>query len=103
MAKTEHFEYNPYCYKPTISHIPDYIDKRVMDIIAHVVGFDYEEEKEYLTSEATWKDIGADSLDVVEVAMETEKEFGIILPDDKIEMCYTIGDFIELVRKIENE
>jgi acyl carrier protein len=34
--------------------------------------------------------------------METEKEFGITLPDDKIEMCYTIGDFIELVRKFEN-
>lgn len=95
MAKTGHFEYNPYCYKPAIS-------EKVMDIIARVVGYDYEEEKEYLTSEATWEDIGADSLDVVEVAMETEKEFGIYIPDDKIERCYTIGDFIELVRKVEN-
>jgi len=89
------FEYNPCCYKPTIS-------EKVMDIIARVVGYDYEEEKKYLTSEAAWKDIGADSLDVIEVVMETEKEFGITLPDDKIEMCYTIGDFIELVRKFEN-
>jgi acyl carrier protein len=73
-----------------------------MNIIARVVGYDYEEEKEYLTSETTCEDIGADSLDVVEVVMETDKEFGIALPDDKIEMCYTIGDFIELVRKFEN-
>ena len=93
--KTEHFEYNPYCYKPTIS-------ERVMDIIANVVGYDYEEEKEYLTSETPWEYFGADSLDVVEVTMATEKEFGIILPDDKIEKCYTIGDFIELVRKVKN-
>lgn len=90
------FEYNPYCYKPTIS-------KRVMDIIARVVGYDYEEEKEYLTSEATWNDIGADSLDVIEIAEETENEFGITLPNDKLERCYTIGDFIELVREVENE
>lgn len=74
-----------------------------MDIIARVVGYDYEEEKEYLTSEATWNDIGADSLDVIEIAEETENEFGITLPNDKLERCYTIGDFIELVKEVENE
>ncbi len=44
-------------------------------------------------------DLGADSLDTVELIMEMEKEFGIIIPDEDAEMIRTVGD---IVRYIEN-
>ncbi|WP_275441305.1 acyl carrier protein [Lepagella muris] len=44
-------------------------------------------------------DLGADSLDAVELIMEMEKEFGIIIPDEDAEMIRTVGD---IVRYIEN-
>ena len=52
---------------------------------------------EYISSDATWENLGLDSLDVVELAMEVEKEYEIALPDLEIEKCYTLGDFVKLV------
>lgn len=41
---------------------------------------------------ATFKDLGADSLDMVELIMDFEKEFHIVIPDDDAEKIITIGD-----------
>ena len=48
------------------------------------------------TAEFT-KDLGADSLDTVELIMEFEKEFGITIPDDKAEGITTVGDAIAYI------
>ena len=44
------------------------------------------------------EDLGADSLDVVEMLMAAYDEFGIEVPDDKIESLKTIGDVVEYIQ-----
>ncbi|MDE5875249.1 MAG: acyl carrier protein [Muribaculaceae bacterium] len=45
------------------------------------------------------KDLGADSLDTVELIMEFEKEFGITIPDDDAEKITTVGDAIAYIEE----
>ncbi|MBE6769577.1 MAG: acyl carrier protein [Ruminococcaceae bacterium] len=45
------------------------------------------------------EDLGADSLDVVEMLMSVEDEFGIEIPDDAIEDLKTIGNVVEYIEK----
>jgi acyl carrier protein len=52
-------------------------------------------EREKLTPEASFiEDLGADSLDIVELVMEFEKEFNIDIPDEDSEKLRTVGDVI---------
>jgi acyl carrier protein len=52
-------------------------------------------EETEVTPEASFtNDLGADSLDTVELIMEFEKEFGISIPDDKAEKITTVGEAI---------
>lgn len=70
------------------------IEKRVKDIIVDKLSVD---EKE-VTPEASFStDLGADSLDTVELIMEFEKEFNITIPDDKAEGIATVGDAIAYI------
>ena len=70
------------------------IEEKVIDIIADKLGVDKEEVK----PEASFtNDLGADSLDTVELIMEFEKAFNINLPDDKAEGIATVGDAIEFI------
>ena len=70
------------------------IASRVKVIIADKLNVDENEVTE--TAEFT-KDLGADSLDTVELIMEFEKEFGINIPDDKAEGITTVKDAIEYI------
>lgn len=68
----------------------DHGDK-VKDIIEKELGV----EREKLTAEASFiEDLGADSLDIVELVMEFEKEFNIDIPDEDAEKLRTVGDAI---------
>ena len=65
------------------------IEDRVKDIIVEELGV----EREKLTSEASFmEDLGADSLDTVELVMAFEKEFDIDIPDEDAEKLRTVGD-----------
>ncbi|MFL5575397.1 MAG: acyl carrier protein [Gemmatimonadaceae bacterium] len=65
--------------------------EKVKDIIEKELGV----EREKLTSEASFiEDLGADSLDIVELVMEFEKEFNIDIPDEEAEKLRTVGDAI---------
>ena len=55
------------------------------------------EETEVTNSASFTNDLGADSLDTVELIMEFEKEFGISIPDDQAEKIATVGDAIAYV------
>lgn len=44
-------------------------------------------------------DLGLDSLDVLELAMVLEEEFGIEIPDEELEPVATVGDFVRAVKK----
>lgn len=55
-------------------------------------------EESQVTPEASFtSDLGADSLDTVELIMELEKEFGVSIPDDQAEKITTVGDAIAYI------
>lgn len=57
-------------------------------------------EESEVTNEASFtNDLGADSLDTVELIMEFEKEFSISIPDDKAEKIATVGDAIAYIEE----
>jgi acyl carrier protein len=68
------------------------LEARVKDIIAEELGV----EKEKLTSAASFmEDLGADSLDTVELVMAFEKEFDLDIPDEEAEKLRTVGDALK--------
>ena len=70
------------------------IASRVKAIIVDKLGV----EESEVTNEASFtNDLGADSLDTVELIMEYEKEFGISIPDDQAEKITTVGDAVSYI------
>lgn len=68
------------------------VSEKVKAIIVDKLGV----EESEVTNEASFtNDLGADSLDTVELIMEFEKEFGVSIPDDEAEKIATVGDAIE--------
>ena len=70
------------------------ISSRVKAIIVDKLGVD---ENEVVPTASFTNDLGADSLDTVELIMEFEKEFDIQIPDDKAESIETVGDAISFI------
>ena len=48
-------------------------------------------------------DLGADSLDIVELIMELEKDFGVSIPDNEAEKLRTVGQAINYIERIKNQ
>lgn len=70
------------------------IAAKVKSIIVDKLGVD---EKEVTPEASFTNDLGADSLDTVELIMEFEKEFNIAIPDDQAEKITTVGDAIAYI------
>jgi acyl carrier protein len=70
------------------------IATRVKAIIVDKLGVD---EKEVTPEASFTNDLGADSLDTVELIMEFEKEFNMAIPDDQAEKIGTVGDAISYI------
>lgn len=70
------------------------IEPRVKAIIVDKLSID---ENEVTPNAEFSKDLGADSLDTVELIMEFEKEFGITIPDEDAEKISTVGDAINYI------
>ena len=74
------------------------IAEKVKAIIVDNLGVDATE----VVAEASFtNDLGADSLDTVELIMELEKEFDVQIPDDKAEAIGTVGDAIAFIEEIK--
>tara|TARA_B100000497_G_scaffold112373_1_gene133280 strand:+ start:1634 stop:1864 length:231 start_codon:yes stop_codon:yes gene_type:complete len=69
---------------------------KVKAIIVDKLGVD---EVEVSPEASFTNDLGADSLDTVELIMEFEKEFDIQIPDDQAEAIVTVGDAISFIEK----
>ncbi len=66
--------------------------EKVQDIVAEKLGI----EKSKITLEASFiEDLGADSLDTVELIMRMEEVFGITIPDEEAEKLKTVGDVVK--------
>jgi acyl carrier protein len=71
------------------------IEARVKSIIVEKLGVDESE----ITAESSFtNDLGADSLDTVELIMEFEKEFDMTIPDEDAEKIATVGDAVSYVQ-----
>jgi acyl carrier protein len=72
------------------------VASRVKAIIVEKLGVD---ENEVVPEASFTNDLGADSLDTVELIMEFEKEFNISIPDDQAESINTVGEAISYIEK----
>jgi acyl carrier protein len=74
------------------------IASRVREIIAQELGVEHEK----VTDEANFvEDLGADSLDTVELVMAFEEEFGIEIPDEDAEQMQSVGQAIKYLQEKE--
>ena len=71
------------------------IASKVISIIAYKLGA---EETEVTPTASFKNDLGADSLDTIELIMEFEKEFNITIPDDAAEKISTVQDAIDFIK-----
>ena len=72
------------------------IEQKVKDIIVEQLGV----KKEQVTEDASFiDDLGADSLDTVELVMALEEEFNIEIPDEEAEKIQTVGEAINYINK----
>jgi len=70
------------------------IEEKVKDIIVEQLGVNPEQ----VTPQASFiEDLGADSLDIVELVMAFEEEFGVEVPDEDAEKLQTVGDVIKYI------
>jgi acyl carrier protein len=70
------------------------IEQRVKEIIVEQLGVNADQ----VTSEAKFiEDLGADSLDIVELVMALEEEFGKEIPDEQAEKLLTVGDVVKYI------
>lgn len=72
-----------------------YISDKVKEIIVDKLAIDSKE----VVNEAKLTDLGADSLDAVEIIMEIEQEFDLKVPDEQAEKLTTVGEIIEYLER----
>ena len=74
------------------------VAERVIDIVAEQLGV----SKDQITRETSFvNDLGADSLDTVELVMELEEEFDISIPEDQAEKIQRVGEAVEYIEKAQ--
>ncbi len=72
------------------------VAEKVKDIVVEQLGVNRDE----ITPEASFiDDLGADSLDTVELVMALEEEFGLEIPDEEAEKIATVGQAIDYIKK----
>ena len=72
------------------------IETRVINIINEELGVE-------ATEEDTFEDLYMDSLDLVEIIIECEQEFGYPITDDKVQNLKTVGDLVNLIKDLDNK
>ena len=76
------------------------IEQRVKDIIVEQLGVNTDQ----VTSEAKFiEDLGADSLDTVELVMALEEEFGHEIPDEEAEKLQSVGDVVKYIEESQRK
>ena len=76
------------------------VEEKVKSIVADILEVDYSEVRPEASIEY---DLGADSLDAVELIMEFEKEFALSIPDEEAERLKTVADVISYIEQEMHE
>jgi len=72
------------------------VEERVIELVCERLGVN----KEQVNRQTSFiEDVGADSLDIVELVMGLEEEFGINIPDDQAEKIKTVGEAIDYIER----
>ncbi len=74
------------------------VEEKVKQIVVNQLGV---EEAAVISKAKFIEDLGADSLDIVELVMAMEEAFGIDIPDDEAENIKTVEDAVSFVKKVE--
>lgn len=74
-------------------------EEKVIDIVSEVLDV----EGERITSADTFEDLCVDSLDLIEIIIECEKEFSYPITDDKVQNLKTVGDLVNLIKDLDNK
>ena len=69
------------------------VEEQVREIVARITHVD----KSVITRESTFKEIKADSLDIVQALVAVEEAFGIEIPDEEAQKFQNFGDFVSYV------
>lgn len=72
------------------------IEKRIINIVNDALGVE-------ASVEDTFDDLYVDSLDLVEIIIECEQEFGYPIKDDKVQNLKTVGDLVNLIKDLDNK
>lgn len=72
------------------------IEKRVINIVNDVLGVE-------ASVEDTFDDLYVDSLNLVEIIIECEQEFGYPIKDDKVQNLKIVGDLVNLIKDLDNK
>ena len=76
------------------------VEQRVIEIVSEQLGVD----KEKITTDTSFvNDLGADSLDTVELVMELEEEFDISIPDEAAEKIQKVGEAVAFIESEKGE
>ena len=76
------------------------VEERVVDIVSEQLGVD----KDKISCETSFvNDLGADSLDTVELVMELEEEFDISIPDEAAEKIQKVGEAVDFIENTKGE
>lgn len=72
----------------------------VLEKVASIIADQLDVEEEKVTMEASiTDDLGADSLDVVDLVMSLEEEFNVEIPDEEVENIKTVGDIVKYIEE----
>jgi acyl carrier protein len=72
------------------------VEERVIDIVCENLGVN---KQQVSRTTSFQEDVGADSLDIVELVMELEEEFDINIPDDQADRIKTVGEAIDFIER----
>ena len=70
----------------------------ILERIKPIIVEQFDVEEDSITSDTKFEEIGADSLDIVELVMALEEEFDIEIPDTAIEDIITVGDAVKFIK-----
>ena len=76
--------------------MPEDIKEKVYDLVAEHLGVDRNKIED---TTSFINDLGADSLDIVELVMDLEEQFDIKIPEDAAEKIQTVGDAVEFIKQ----
>ena len=71
----------------------------ILEKLKKIVSEQFSVDEDSLTTETKFEDLGADSLDLVELIMAIEEEFDIVVNDEDVENIVSLGDVVEYIKE----